>query len=54
MGGGGAYYRGGYYLRGALNRGFTVVKYTSVYKENDTYQLVRTLPVYFTRSNEEI
>ena len=45
MGGGGPYYREGYYLRGALNRGFTVVKYTSVYKENDTYQLFTEVKV---------
>ena len=43
--GGGPYYREGYYLRGALNRGFTVLKYTSVYKENDTYQLFTEVKV---------
>ena len=43
--GGGAYYREGYYLRGELNRGFTVVKYISVYKENDTSQLFTEVKV---------
>ena len=32
-------------MRGELNSGFTVVKYISVYKENDTYQLFTEVKV---------